>query len=348
MKTNDMIREVKNIDMFVLLQDHGITINKRGQALCVFHQETNPSMAVYPSKVKCFHEGDVEDVIAVYMAINNMGRSQFKQAVAELYDRYITNIATVKPYVPTPAMEQGVPSTADKNKKHKRKNTLKQADKDFVPFEDLDEFDQARVNEYFRQRGIPSAVSDLKSCGYDIGLDRFFKIDNYMHNLMYKLNGFYVKRGMHSSFKGNAGTSQVTKLNKYKGSRDWIVVEGITDALSILELNRENGMEYNVISLNSSSNVNKFIKSVEPEGVKKSSFKFFTLLDQDDPGEKATEKLISFFAGQGIEHERMTILDNTEHNDINTLLAHTKEQRYQERCRNIGLESGGQHELTDK
>lgn len=338
MKTSELIKEVKDkVGMPQLLHDHGVAINNKNQALCVFHKESNPSMAVYPSKVKCFHEGTVEDVIAVYMELNHLGQDQFKQAVTELYDRYITNIDKVKPYVRPEAIEQASPKTSRQNKKPKRINNLEQANIDFIPYEKLNDFDQARINEYFRQRGIPCAVADIKECGYDIGLDKFFKIEGYMSNLMYKLNDFYIKRGLYSDFKGNAGTSQVTKLHKYKGSKDWVVVEGITDALTILELNRENGMEYNVICLNSTSNANKFIKSVEPEQVKKNGFKFYILLDQDEAGEQATEKLLFYFAGKGIKHELMTLLHGTEYKDINSLIADERKKELDARYRAVGI-----------
>lgn len=333
-----MIQEVKDIDMFTLLQNHGVNINKNNQCLCVFHNESNPSMAVYPTKVKDFHSGEVEDVIAVYMALNNMGADQFKQAVTELHERYIANVGTVKAYTPTPRTEQVSSKPTDKNKKPKRKNTLTQADADFVPFDTLNDFDKVRIQEYFRQRGIPSAIDDIKECGYDVGLDGGFKVKGDMWNIMYMLNGFYVKRGLYNQFKGNMGTSQVTKFHKYKNSKDWCIVEGITDAMSIFELNRQNGMEYNVICLNSTSNVTKFIKSVEVEQVKKAGFIFIEILDQDESGVDATQRLIDFFDGKGILHERMTILDSTTFKDINELLAHTQQQELNERYRKIGLE----------
>lgn len=334
-KFTDKVREVKEISMMHLLQSHRVHVNKRNQALCVFHDEDNPSMAVYPSKVKCFHSGEVEDTIAVYMALNGLGQDQFKQAVNEMYDLFIGG-GSLAPNLKPKAREI---SPADKTKKHKSK-TLEKAKADFIPFDLLDLYDQERIKEYFRQRGIEHAVEDLKACGYDVGLDRSFKQEGHYFNLMYRLNGFYIKRGLYNDFKGNAGTSQVTKLHKYKSNPYWVVVEGITDALSILEMQRQGMEQYNVMSLNSASNVTKLIKNIGSgaEKTKKDGYTFLLLLDRDTAGREAEGKAISFLTAQGINNSRLPILDKTPYNDINELLACRKRQALQERYRAVGIE----------
>ncbi len=48
-----------------LLQINGIEVNHKGRALCPFHSDTHPSMAVYPNGVHCFACGAHADVIAL-------------------------------------------------------------------------------------------------------------------------------------------------------------------------------------------------------------------------------------------------------------------------------------------
>lgn len=337
MKTSELKTVIKDkVNMFELLGDYGITTNDKDLALCIYHQESNPSMAVYDTRVLDTHDGESNDVIAVYMYLNNLSNGQFRQALTEMYEKYISNTCTAKTSKVI-RVERGEPKIAYKKKKAKRINNLAQADADFIPYEDLNEFDKARIEEEMRQRGIPNAITDLLGCGYNIGLDKSFKISGYMHNLIYKLNGFYIKRGMYSNFKGNAGTSQPTKLHQHKRSKDWIVVEGITDALSILELNRSNGTDYNAISLNSVANINKFIKSINIEQAKAHGFKFYTLLDNDDAGAGATGKLISFLQANGLNYEIMPMLDGTKYKDINARVAGEAHDKLYARYRAVGL-----------
>lgn len=74
--TDQMIEEARNYPITELIE-----VNSQGFALCVNHQDKNPSMYCRNNYVHCFSCGYTGDVIDVYMKVNNVG---FKEAVKEL------------------------------------------------------------------------------------------------------------------------------------------------------------------------------------------------------------------------------------------------------------------------
>lgn len=74
--TQDMIENAREYSIGRI-----IPVNKQGFALCIWHDETNPSMYTKKNYAYCFSCNKSDSAIGVYMAVNNVS---FKQAVIDM------------------------------------------------------------------------------------------------------------------------------------------------------------------------------------------------------------------------------------------------------------------------
>lgn len=80
--TSEEIKE--RVSVRDVLRDHGVKI-KRNMCSCPFHEDRNPSMAIYDKTVKCFSCGFSGDIFALTQKMDNCS---FKEAFLSLGGTY--------------------------------------------------------------------------------------------------------------------------------------------------------------------------------------------------------------------------------------------------------------------
>ncbi|WP_027937311.1 CHC2 zinc finger domain-containing protein [Anaeroarcus burkinensis] len=81
--TGGTVQAIKNLySLQDALQEAGTTVGRNKKALCLWHNDQNPSMHVYQDRVHCFACGRGGDAIDVYAAANGMETKDAVQALA--------------------------------------------------------------------------------------------------------------------------------------------------------------------------------------------------------------------------------------------------------------------------
>lgn len=217
---------IKDIDIQNLCNYLELNVSKSKYIRCINpdHEiDKTPSMNVYPlsNTVGCFGCGRHYNVIQLYSQIKEVSEEEARKKLTELYDKlkYTTTKPDIKLYLD------------EKMTNYKNKlNTVKY---------DLND----KVNKYFKSRNIPNAIKYLKGCGYNLGLDERDHICYVFDKLIIEVTETYPKYL-------NYGISEPITLGYYQ-DRPYMIVEGIVDGLTALEMN------YNAIVLNGVTNAYK-------------------------------------------------------------------------------------------
>ncbi|KUY26373.1 toprim domain-containing protein [Elizabethkingia ursingii] len=164
---------------------------------------------------------------------------------------------------------------------------------------------------YFKERGISKEVlqENTRQIHYDIGDKKYFGIG------IENISGGYEIRNPLNKTKIGKNDISVIKGNK---EDEIIVFEGITDALSFLQLQKENNRQNNrtLIVLNSITNVDKFTSRYE-----NFKGKIFLCLDGDKAGNYATEKVFNDLKDLNIKDIRpFYSISQDNNNDLNDYL----------------------------
>ncbi|MEN5132102.1 toprim domain-containing protein [Elizabethkingia anophelis] len=164
---------------------------------------------------------------------------------------------------------------------------------------------------YFKERGISKEIlqENTRQIHFSTGEKKYFGIG--IENLS---GGYEIRNPL---AKTKIGKNDISVI---KGSKEdeIIVFEGMTDALSFLQLQKENNLQNNrtLIVLNSITNVDRFTSRYE-----NFKGKIFLCLDGDKAGNYATEKVFNDLKDQNIKDIRpfYNISDN-DNNDLNDYL----------------------------
>ncbi len=142
---------------------------------------------------------------------------------------------------------------------------------------------------YFESRGISKEIltENTQQVHFEAGGKSYFGI-----GIENQSGGFDVRNPI---FKTKIGNSDLTIINGSKP--ETVVFEGLTDMLSFLQLQRDNGVKNSrtLVALNSIVNAEKFL-----ERHRDYDGKIFLCLDGDRAGSEATEKIMSKLAGKDI------------------------------------------------
>lgn len=169
--------------------------------------------------------------------------------------------------------------------------------------------------EYFLKRGIEQAALNLQDQNIEIRVNSFIskKEGKRINNICFLFNGskklnthrFMIIKGINENAEKNGVKLNLMQcrpiIHQSEIRKPFAVVEGIEDGLSAIELGYKN-----FISLNSTSNVNKFIITI------KNCFKWFKTnsleicLDNDKAGHEAIKK-IKVFTNLETMYEEKTI-----------------------------------------
>jgi len=190
------------------------------------------------------------------------------------------------------------------------------------------------LNYFIQERGIDKAI--LKNFTeqltiYNEKTNKYFKAIGFKN-----LGGGYEIRN--KLFKGSVGKKHISIRNYKESNKNILILEGFTDFLSLLTiLNNDNYIKtnYNFITmfekletisfiiLNSIVNIEKIRPFIRNK-------KIFTLLDNDNPGQEAANKISQLYSNEvvGIRNLTKEILTERE-KDINDYLLRIKQEAEQ-------------------
>ena len=288
------LREIKSMDLRSIIEKTGgVFVNgKQFVHEEVFGHEKTPSNFIYTAanreqKWKRFKEdgtevksGDAVDYVRMALGVDYKGAIEYILGnKTELAEKSVERNKSI--------------SEQTKEKTDKDRKTMFAIAKNSKYILDSD-----LGMTYLKKRGILNAYKSLKNPKFKILINSFVnKDDKKINNICYYFNKSNDNNHRFMIVKGidEKGDKNGVKLNhlgtrpiihqELKGS-PFIVCEGIEDAISSIEFGYRN-----FISLNSTSNVNKFLESL------KSSPNFYRMnkielcLDNDAAGKFATNKI---------------------------------------------------------
>ncbi len=168
-----------------------------------------------------------------------------------------------------------------------------------------------KLIEYFEDRGISKEVlkENTKQVHYEVKGRQYFGI-----GLENQSKGIEIRNPM---MKSKIGKNDFTIIEGTDESK-MFVFEGMTDMLSFLQLLKDNNRENNhtLICLNSVTNIDKFI-----EKNKDYNGKMFLILDGDEAGNNATQKILEAFKDKDVKDVRLSYnIQLGGNNDLNDYL----------------------------
>ena len=89
--SEELISEIKNIDIIFLLEKYGIEVEKNGKCLCPFHEDHDPSMLINKNKnrLECYVCGKKWDTISFVQDKENVPFRKSIEILAKLQGKNI-------------------------------------------------------------------------------------------------------------------------------------------------------------------------------------------------------------------------------------------------------------------
>ena len=306
-------REAKAIDIKSVLNHYGYYAKANGNYTCPFHNDKTASTSILKVKgttinrLNCFCCHRIASTIDIVMEME--GVDQFT-AIRKLLG---SELRTDKRANKIPLQEQ----------QQEGKTTEQKYEYVISKCRPLSKDNYGYIIPYLNSReikGILDLLETLKANGTEVEiLHNYFQKKNYIvyHFSKYK---FMIQKAIDRSEKRNLGHTRPVYF-KINNSNDWYVVEGIEDCFSLLLVHN-----VNVVCLNSTSNINKFIEAVKLKHSK--DINFIIATDNDHTGEKAKNELIRFFKENNVKYSLYkSFYDYAEKynlKDFNECLCHSK------------------------
>ena len=297
MEKDNLLQLARNINITDILNHYGYYANKYGQYICVGHDDTNPSSSVYESrnKLHCFVCKKFYTTIDIVSIMEN--------------DRDLRSCAKKVLEISNVSFE----AVSNANKQVKSNNNTTKKKK--LTIQDrinmLDKSKDCVVEDYLKSRGInPNIVLPiLQKNNYIYGADKLGQV-----TFIFKRFDCCIIRHKQKNENWVTGNNVPITITADKKDKAWYIVEGLYDALSLVNFN------CNVICLNSVSNVTKLKDLVLSNKERMSKFEYIIATDNDEPGAIAKDELKKFFNENNINHKEYEILYNSVYKDINDLL----------------------------
>ena len=311
MGINEKIDKIKNIPLREVLESYGaVFVNERQFKHRYFGEEKSPSGFIYSKgneeKWKHFKSGNSGDHIDFVQIVTGLDRnSAINSILGE--DKHYTIVDKAE--------------RIEKQKQEDRAKAEKDRKKMFAIIKNSVPIIESNLAvEYFQKRGIDKAALTLNDQNIDIRVNSFKTKDGkQVNNIVYFFNGnpnkgthkFMLLKGIDENGNKNGVKMNLMSsrpvIHQSEIGKTFLVVEGIEDALSGLELGYKN-----FISLNSTSNVNKLIETMNTCRKWYSKNSFELCLDNDKSGIEATKK-IKIFCNLADEWEKQGItVDNSK------------------------------------
>lgn len=287
-----MIKEDIKDRLEEYLRNKGKDTRKNFKCLVCGGGDDTPPMSYKDNIVKCFScgfTGDVYDLIGA-----EYGLTEFNDQLEKAKE--IFNIYEFKEEKKQPVQ-----------KEHNTPNA-QQTPKDYLAY--IEQCHQ-RVQEtdYFIKRGLTAAAINKFKLGYDPGKKAIIiPVTKY----------YYISRSVEGKHYYNLKNTPSQLFNKRylnnHNKRPIFITEGSIDALSIEEVGGQ------AIALNGTGNISKLIKGLE--NIKDKPMLLLSL-DNDEPGQKATETLIEELKNLNIVYLKANI--SGKHKDPNEALVADKD-----------------------
>ncbi|MCL1663404.1 toprim domain-containing protein [Elizabethkingia ursingii] len=298
--TQEQIDEISNnssvVDYFLYLEKQGIVNFERKTGHDFYFRTENNKYSVNNTGFYDFKTGEGGGIIKAVMTTQN---KTWKEALEFLRD--FSNIVET---------EGSAMHIASQRKKHISQSS---DEKNSTEISNIITPNNDKLLAYFRERGISKEVlqENTQQIHFTTGEKKYFGIG------IENLSGGYEIRNPLAKTKIGKNDISVIKGNK---EEEILVFEGMTDALSFLQLQKENNRNNNrtLIILNSITNADKFTSRYE-----NFKGKIFLCLDGDKAGNYTTEKILNDLKDQNIKDIRpfYNISENAN-NDLNDYLKH--------------------------
>lgn len=289
--TQEQIDEISNnssvVDYFLYLEKQGIVNFERKTGHDFYFRTENNKYSVNNTGFYDFKTGEGGGIIK---AVMNTQNKTWKEALEFLQDF------------------SGVQDYVAERKKH---ISLSSNEKSSTEISNIVIPNNDKLLSYFKERGISKEIlqENTQQIHFSTGEKKYFGIG------IENLSGGYEIRNPLAKTKIGKNDISVIKGNK---EEEILVFEGMTDALSFLQLQKENNRNNNrtLIILNSITNADKFTSRYE-----NFKGKIFLCLDGDKAGNYTTEKILNDLKDQNIKDIRpfYNISENAN-NDLNDYL----------------------------
>ena len=260
------VNAIKRIDPEIVLSKLGLSYKKvGGNIFTSIRDEKTPSVSIHNKNgqwlYKDFGDGSGGSWIDLTMKVLNV---DYKSAIQILSSDYSISA----PSFSRPAFEKK--DIATKRKNSMTINAVK------------DQIDDKRLIEYLKSRNITIIPSWLKQINYTVTKNDKEYINNALA-IKNSKDGYALRS---EKFKGNIGASGYSFFKGANPDKNLIIVEGMFDALSVNQINRN----VDILCLNSVENLNdKVVQAIKNKNYKK----VLIGLDNDEAGKKAVLKLKS-------------------------------------------------------
>lgn len=297
MVDKNRILEAKRIPMDHVLDMLGI--EKKGKKYkCPFHSERTPSASITNNNLLwCFGTCDKGfDTIAIVQQCRGLS---FQDSVDYLLGSPVDVKTSIE--VDKKDIKRKSSATALHN--------LQKTAAEFRPYsKDMKAHLKKLILEHKEERKLNNLFKILKDNNYSIGLSPY----RQEWQITYRLNGFYIKRGAGKE-KYVMGNVKITPV-KVNSKKEFVIVEGITDALACAELG------YNAISLNGKNNY-KMLQDLWIEYPILCNYDYIIGTDNDEAGLKCRDEIAFFCTKHNINFKDFKELRDKPHlKDVGELL----------------------------
>ena len=320
---SDKIQECHNLSLRSVIESYGGRFKGNFfEVPSLWGHEASPSGRIYNKNgievYKHYKTGNYGDIIDFVQKAEGIGKNEaINKLLGEQSERKIDPI--------TKAEIQAREMREKALKEEKDRKTLFAITKNSIPL-----MESNLCCQYLMNRGISTAALTLRDPRIQIFENSFKDKDgNEQHRIGYLFQGngkgshrFMILKGIDedgnkTGFKQNLMKSRPV-FHQSQIGKPFIVCEGFEDALSAKE------MQYsNFISLNSVSNVNQLLQTINqcPKFYKNNTFEL--ALDTDKAGLEATKQIYDFMKEKGLNvkiSEYHEIMKELNINDLNDLL----------------------------
>ncbi len=299
-KKDNLLDRARRIDIGIILSHYNIyPSNSYSQYNCLnfSHDDTKPSASInpYTNKLKCFGCGEVYSTIDIVKMHENISdlRECAKRVLEISNEEFIPNRGNSCECV-----------TSIKKQKEKKGLSIEDRKNMIV---------NSKINvleDYLISRGInPKVVLPiLRKNNIVFGADRLEQ-----PTFIFSKFGCCIYRHKEKDENWVTGNNVPITIVSDKESKDWYIVEGLYDALTIVNLRK------NVICLNTINNLGAFTDKILINKEKMKKFNYIIALDNDDVGKIAKSKLEDFFSSNNIDYEVFESLYLSTCKDINEM-----------------------------
>ena len=302
MQKDNLLEQARNINIEDVLNYYSLSKNRYNMYSCIKHEDKHPSAAVKNNKLHCFSCGSFFTTIDIVAQME--GISDIRECARRVLD--ISSNIYIHGNLNVNRADKSC-NTKDFKKNKKKKLTANDRLNMMV------DSNKHIVRDYLIERGISNTdyvLDILNKNGYKYGADSFGQV-----TFVFERYSCCIYRNKSVDENWVAGVNVPITITVNKEDRNWYIVEGIYDALSLVSIGN------NVICLNSTNNI-LTLKDLILGNIKKmKKFTYIIATDNDSSGLAAKEDLANFFEEHNLNYEYFGNLYNSDCKDVNELLA---------------------------